>query len=240
MPSGTCEWPKRGTARARRAPPSSRSTRCSCGRWPRPFGGSPAALLVAAYAVALGAFLGALTLLHRLVSLELGRPLAHPTLLLLAVFPAALYFGAPYAESLFLLLSVGAFYAARTGRWAWAGACAAAAAATRNSGVLLMLPLALIWWSSRERRPRDGAWILLRPARAGGLRALPGRGRGRRPALRPRARGLVPGAEGAARGRLGRARARRSTACARSPRTSARSSTSTRPAATRSELRPST
>ena len=128
-----------------------------------PFGASPAALLVAAYAVALGAFLGALTLLHRLVSLELGRPLADPTLLLLAVFPAALYFGAPYAESLFLLLSVGAFYAARTGRWAWAGACAAAAAATRNSGVLLMLPLALIWWSSRERRPRDGAWILLAP-----------------------------------------------------------------------------
>ena len=128
-----------------------------------PFGASPAALLVAAYAVALGAFLGALTLLHRLVSLELGRPLAHPTLLLLAVFPAALYFGAPYAESLFLLLSVGVFYAARTGRWAWAGACAAAAAATRNSGVLLMLPLALIWWSSRERRPRDGAWILLAP-----------------------------------------------------------------------------
>ena len=128
-----------------------------------PFGASSAALLVAAYAVALGAFLGALTLLHRLVSLELGRPLAHPTLLLLAVFPAALYFGAPYAESLFLLLSVGAFYAARTGRWAWAGACAAAAAATRNAGVLLMLPLAIIWWSSRERRPRDGAWILLAP-----------------------------------------------------------------------------
>ena len=128
-----------------------------------PFGASPAALLVAAYAVALGAFLGALTLLHRLVSVELGRPLAHPTLLLLAVFPAALYFGAPYAESLFLLLSVGAFYAARTGRWAWAGACAAAAAATRNSGVLLMLPLALIWWSSHDRRPRDGAWILLAP-----------------------------------------------------------------------------
>ena len=60
-----------------------------------PFGASPAALLVAAYAVALGAFLVALTLLYRLASLELGRPLAGPTLLLLAVFPAALYFGAP-------------------------------------------------------------------------------------------------------------------------------------------------
>jgi hypothetical protein len=128
-----------------------------------PFGASPAALLVAAYAVALAAFLAALTLLHRLVTLELGRRLAEPTLLLLAVFPAALYFGAPYAESLFLALSVGAFYAARTGRWAAAGACAAAAAATRNSGVLLMVPLAILWWGTRERRLRDGAWILLAP-----------------------------------------------------------------------------
>jgi len=128
-----------------------------------PFGASPAALLVAGYAVALAAFLVALTLLHRLVVLELGRRLAEPTLLLLAVFPGALYFGAPYAESLFLALSVGAFYGARTGRWPAAGACAAAAAATRNSGVLLMLPLAILWWGTRERRLEDGAWILIAP-----------------------------------------------------------------------------
>src|SRR3954449_6071105 len=126
-----------------------------------PFGASPAALLVAAYAIALSAFLGALALLHRLASLELGRPLARPALLLLAVFPAALYFGAPYAESLFLLLSVGAFYAARTDRWALAGACAAGAAAPRNSGVLLMLPLLIIWWSSRGRDLAGGAWLLV-------------------------------------------------------------------------------
>jgi hypothetical protein len=40
---------------------------------------------------------------------------------------------------------VGAFYAARTGRWAWAGALGAAAAATRNTGILLLLPLALLY-----------------------------------------------------------------------------------------------
>ena len=77
---------------------------------------------MAAYAVSLAAFLAALFLLHRLTELELGRRLARPTLLLLAVFPAAVYFGAPYSESLFLLLAVGAFYAARSGSWAWAGA----------------------------------------------------------------------------------------------------------------------
>jgi hypothetical protein len=127
------------------------------------FGGSSGALLAAAYLVSLAAFLAALALLYRLTELELGRPLARPTLLLLAVFPAALYFGAPYAESLFLLLAVGAFYAARTDRWAWAGACAGLASATRSAGLLLLLPLALIWWSSRPRRPRDAAWLALVP-----------------------------------------------------------------------------
>jgi hypothetical protein len=128
-----------------------------------PLGGSAAALLTASYAISLAAFLGALVLLYRLASLELGRRFASPTLLLLAVFPAALYFGAPYSESLFLLVSVGAFYAARTERWAWAGACAAAASATRSAGLLLLVPLAMLWWSSRDRRPRDAAWLLLGP-----------------------------------------------------------------------------
>ena len=129
-----------------------------------PVGASPGALLVAAYVVSLACFLGALALLYRLAALELGRPLARPPLLLLAVFPAAVFFGAPYSESLFLLLAVGAFYAARTGAWAWAGAAASGAAATRSAGVLLLLPLAILWWQSRERRLRDAAWLLLAPA----------------------------------------------------------------------------
>jgi Mannosyltransferase (PIG-V) len=126
-------------------------------------GGSEAALLVASYVVAFAAFVAALALLYRLVSLELGRRLAAPTLLLLAVFPAAVFFGAPYSESLFLALAVGGFYAARTDRWGWAGACAMGAAATRSAGLLLLVPLAMIWWGSRERRPRDAAWLLLGP-----------------------------------------------------------------------------
>jgi Mannosyltransferase (PIG-V) len=126
-------------------------------------GGSPGARLVAGYAIALAAFLGALVLLYRLAALELGERRAPPTLLLLAVFPGALFFGAVYSESLFLLVSVGAFYAARTERWAWAGACAAAASATRSAGIVLLLPLALFWWQARPRRVRDGAWLLLAP-----------------------------------------------------------------------------
>jgi hypothetical protein len=127
------------------------------------FGGSHAALLVAAFLVSLTAFVAALALLYRLAELELGRRLARPTLLLLAVFPAAVYFGAPYSESLFLLLAVGAFYAARTDRWAWAGGCAGLAAATRSAGLLLALPLVVIWWESRPRRAGNAAWLLLAP-----------------------------------------------------------------------------
>ena len=126
-------------------------------------GGSAGALLVAAYAISLSAFVGALALLHKLVTLELGRPLARPVLLLLAVFPAALYFGAPYSESLFLLLAVGTFWFARTDRFALAGACAMGASATRSAGLLLLVPLLMIWWDSRARRGRDLAWICLAP-----------------------------------------------------------------------------
>ena len=128
------------------------------------FASGPGAQLLAAYAVSLAALLAALVVLWRLVALELGRPLARPTLLLTAVFPGAVYFGAPYSESLFLLLSVGAFYAARTGRWAWAGALAGAASATRSAGILLLLPLAILWWQQPHRRPRDAAWLALAPA----------------------------------------------------------------------------
>jgi hypothetical protein len=64
---------------------------------------------------------------------------------------------------------VGGFYAARTGQWAWAGAAAGAAAATRSAGILLLVPLAMLWWAQRHaphdrRALRDLAWLALAPA----------------------------------------------------------------------------
>jgi hypothetical protein len=125
-------------------------------------GGSPAALLLASYAVSLAALFGALYLMHRLVTLELGAQVARTAVLMLAVFPGALWLGTPYSESLFLLLSVGAFWCARTDRWAWAGICAALASATRSAGIVLVVPLVILWWGSGRRR-RDLAWIALAP-----------------------------------------------------------------------------
>jgi hypothetical protein len=123
----------------------------------------PGALLASAYLVSLASLFAALYLMHRLVDLELGPDVARRAVLLLALFPGALWFGAPYSESLFLLLSVAAFYFARTDRWALAGVAAALASATRSAGVVLVVPLAILWWQSR-RRPRDLAWIALAPA----------------------------------------------------------------------------
>ena len=137
-------------------------------------GGSRSALLLASYAVSLAALLGALFLLHRLASLELGRRVAGATLLLLCAFPASFFLGAPYSESLFLLASVGAVYAARKGSWAWAGVAAAAASGTRSAGVLLLLPLAILYlYGPREDRPGErprgsrSGWLgSLRPVHA--------------------------------------------------------------------------
>jgi Mannosyltransferase (PIG-V) len=143
------------------------------------FGAGPGAVLVVAYAVSLSCFFAALTLLHRLIAIELGERYAKPALMLLAFFPAALFFGIPYSESLFLLLAVGAFLAARTGHWASAGIVLALASATRVPGLLLVVPVALLylygprgdrepevarggWWPRYRLRP-DAAWLLLAP-----------------------------------------------------------------------------
>jgi hypothetical protein len=90
------------------------------------------------------AFLPALVALYRLVRLDHGAAAAARAVWLLALCPTAFYFSAAYTESLFLLLTVGSVLCARTGRWWPAGMLAALAAATRNTGVLVLLPLAAL------------------------------------------------------------------------------------------------
>jgi hypothetical protein len=59
-------------------------------------------------------------------------------------FPFAFFFGAVYTESLFLLLTLWAFYAFRTRQWALGGVAGALSSATRVNGILTAVPLAYI------------------------------------------------------------------------------------------------
>lgn len=126
------------------------------------FAASRGFALIVAFLVSLACFFGALTLLHRLTTIEVGERLARPTLMLLAFFPAAFFFGIPYSESLFLLLAVGAFLAARTGHWAVAGVVLALASASRFPGLLLVVPVAIMYLygprSDAEPEFDDGLW----------------------------------------------------------------------------------
>jgi Mannosyltransferase (PIG-V) len=137
--------------------------------------GSP---LVVGIVVSCLCSIAGLYLLHRLVSLDFELEDARTTVAIVAWFPSAIVLSAVYSEGLFLLLSVGSIYAARLGRWPLAGALALLGAATRSAGVLLVVPLLVLYlygpradrqsvltsgWSPRHPVRRDALWIALVP-----------------------------------------------------------------------------
>jgi hypothetical protein len=145
----------------------------------RALGSLGAPPVIAGVLISLVAFALALYGIHRLTTLELGArargaaaqarvPEAAATAVAVTAFaPMAVYFSAVYTESLFIALSVGVFWSARHGRWAWAGALGALAAATRSTGVVLAVPALMLYlYGPREDRVADfarGAGSRLRP-----------------------------------------------------------------------------
>lgn len=128
------------------------------------FGGGSAANVVAGMVVSFGCALTALCLLHKLTSLELGGDAARSAVWIYAWLPPALFLSAVYTEALFLLVTVGSFYAGRTGRWWLAGLLGALAAATRNGGVLLVVPLLILYlYGPRTDRSTDFSANGLKP-----------------------------------------------------------------------------
>jgi hypothetical protein len=100
--------------------------------------------------------LPALFLLHRTaLAFGLDAAAADRTVFYVAAFPVSYFFSLPLTESLFLLLTVGSFYAAKRERWWIAGLLGALASATRITGVLLLPALALVYWETyRTLKPR--------------------------------------------------------------------------------------
>ena len=117
-------------------------------------GGHP---LLAGTVISLAAFAGAIALLYRMTVLELGEEKAWPVILLLSTYPFALFYSVVYTESLFLFLTVGAFYAMRRRHLLLAALAGLVAGLTRPNGLWLALPL--LWMAvttpsaaSKERR----------------------------------------------------------------------------------------
>ncbi len=145
-----------------------------------PFGSS----LLGGIIVSLVGLLVALRLLQRLVTLELGSGLATRTTLLLAFFPMAVFFSAVYTEGLFLALTFGAVYAARTEtmarrrdrrraggddsckRGSLTGAARADLLLWTSSGHRRAEELAASW-RPRYRLRRDALWLFAVPAGLG-------------------------------------------------------------------------
>ena len=102
---------------------------------------------------------------YRLVTREYGDRLARQALLFLLCCPLAFFCFAPYSESLFLLVSVGAVERARVGRPWQAGFLGALAMLTRSAGILLLIPLGWEVLRRSERFRRLQARLLLRSPR---------------------------------------------------------------------------
>ncbi len=89
---------------------------------------------------------GLFILFHYIASQELGAEAGTRTLIYFATFPTAFFLYAPYTESLFLLLALGSLWLAKHGRFWGAGILGFIATLTRNTGVLLVIPLAYQYW----------------------------------------------------------------------------------------------
>lgn len=115
----------------------------------------------AGVAVSIAAFAWALRYFFRLARGMLDEAQAVTATTLLAAYPFAVFYSAPYTEALFLLAMLGAWWHLRRDqRWPAFG-FGLVAGLTRPNGCLLSVPLALIavapcWQGGRLRRPAAG------------------------------------------------------------------------------------
>lgn len=113
--------------------------------------------------VSIVAFAWAMRYFFRLARELMDEDRATVAVALLAVYPFAVFFSAPYTEALFLLTMLGAWWHLRRDE-RWAGfAWGFVAGLTRPNGCLLSVPLALVvvaplWKHGRVQRPPEG-WL---------------------------------------------------------------------------------
>lgn len=97
--------------------------------------------------------IGALFYLYKLVNLDFEEKVSKRVIFLTLAFPTAFYFNAVYSESLFLFLTVTAFYYARTKKWLISLLIASLSAVTRLTGLVVILAVALEYFLSTTELP---------------------------------------------------------------------------------------
>jgi hypothetical protein len=107
-------------------------------------------------AISLAAFFCAVVVIYRWAESRAGPDTAAATVVLLSVYPFAVFFSAAYTESLFLLFIAGACYAFERGRLVTAGIAGVLAGLTRPNGAFLSLALAVLALAPAVRR--DPGW----------------------------------------------------------------------------------
>ena len=112
--------------------------------------------------ISLACCLGAFYLFYLLVEVDFGKELARRSVFYLAIFPTAFFFQTIYSESLFLLLTIGSLYAARRNGFVIAGIAGALATLTRSAGLLLLVPLAIMYVRDRGWELHPSSWSLSR------------------------------------------------------------------------------
>jgi hypothetical protein len=98
--------------------------------------------------VSMLAAVAALALLYRLALLDWNERVALRGVLYLALFPTSFFLLSAFTESLFLALTLGAFWFARKRQWLLVALLTALASLTKVQGALLCLPLLFEYWTS--------------------------------------------------------------------------------------------
>lgn len=107
-------------------------------------------------------FFFALIMLHKTATaFDADKPTADRTVFYIAAYPLSYFFSLPLSESLFLLISASAFYAAKRDSWWAAGILGALASATRLTGVFLLPALLVLQWQTNRSLKPDRRTLAL-------------------------------------------------------------------------------
>lgn len=121
--------------------------------------------------ISLACCMAAFYFLYRLVELDHDREVARRAVFYLAIFPTSFFFQSVYSESLFLAMTIGCLLAARRKDYMLAGLAGALATLTRSAGLMLLIPLFIMYMEERDwnyrRLDREAFNLLLVPVGLG-------------------------------------------------------------------------